>query len=226
MEKPISKVECIGSSSFGMLKASIAPNHVLVVEPGAMASQDVGIECVIDVNGGILSAIMAKFFGKESFFISYYKNNSQAPQEIYFTQATPGQIVEKELKNERIYLEPGSFIARVPQVQSKVVWAGFASFFAGEGLFRLCFQGSGKIWYGAYGAVIEKEIVGDYIVDSGHLLSYPPTIHLSIRLSGGIFSSIFSGEGFVLKLSGSGKIQLQTRNVKGLAQWLNPRFWG
>ena len=49
MEKPISKVECIGSSSFGMLKASIAPNHVLVVEPGAMASQDVGIECVIDV---------------------------------------------------------------------------------------------------------------------------------------------------------------------------------
>jgi uncharacterized protein (AIM24 family) len=43
-------------------------------------------------------------------------------------------------------------------------------------------------------------------------------------LAGGIFSSLFGGEGLVLKLKGNGKIKLQTRSLGGLAGWLNPRF--
>jgi len=96
----------------------------------------------------------------------------------------------------------------------------------GEGLFRLKIYGTGTVWYGAFGSIVEKEVNGTYIVDSGHLLSYPPSIKLRIQLSGGIFSSFFSGEGLVLRLEGSGKIKLQTRSIGGLAGWLNPRFWG
>ncbi|MBK7960413.1 MAG: TIGR00266 family protein [Bdellovibrionales bacterium] len=219
-------VNCIGSSSFGMVKATIPPGGILAVEPGAMASQDVEIECQTEMNGDFLSALIARFLGGETFFINTYRNRSSSEKTIYFSQPTPGQIVERHLHNETIFLEPGSFIARSPSIRSEVKWAGFASFLAGEGLFRLCFTGTGPLWYGAYGAVIEKEIVGDYLVDSGHLLAYPPSVHLSVKLAGGLFSSFLSKEGIVLKLSGSGKIQLQTRSVKGLAQWLNPRFWG
>lgn len=221
-----SQVELIGSSSFRMMKIAVAPRETIVVEPGAMASQDVGLLCETNLNGGFVQGCIAKFLGKESLFINFFTNATSVNQFLYLTQSTPGEILERTLSNEKIFIERGSFIARTPHVQSSVVWAGFASFFAGEGLFKLCFSGHGKVWYGSYGAVVEKEIVGDYIVDSGHLLSYPPTVALSLKLSGSLFSSLFSGEGFVLKLSGSGKIQLQTRSVKGLAQWLNPRFWG
>jgi uncharacterized protein (TIGR00266 family) len=220
------KTELIGSSSFRMMKVTLAAKDNITVESGAMASQDALINCDTKMNGGFLQAIIAKYFGKESFFINHYQNNTGSEKTIYLSQPTPGEIVEKKLINETIFLERGSFIARTGSVISSVVWAGFSSFIGGEGLFKLCFKGTGTIWYGSYGAVIEKDVVGDFIVDSGHLLSYPPTFKLRIKMSGGLFSSFFSGEGFVLRLSGSGKIQLQTRSVKGLAQWLNPRFWG
>jgi uncharacterized protein (TIGR00266 family) len=225
-EFSMSQIERIGSDSFRMLRVSLAAGEVLVVEPGAMASQHPNIECETSINGGIIQGLISKFLGKESFFVNYYRNPKAQGSEIHFTQPTPGDIVERNLQNETIFIERGSFIARSPTVRASVSWAGFASLIAGEGLFRLCYQGTGKLWYGAYGAVIERDIQGDLIVDSGHLLSYPPTVKLKLTLAGGLFSSVFSGEGFVLRLSGFGRIQLQTRSVKGLAQWLNPRFWG
>jgi uncharacterized protein (TIGR00266 family) len=225
MDRQGSGVEIIGTEAFGMIRASLSSNESLIVEPGAMASQDTDIECLTAMNGGFLSALAFRYLGSESFFINCFRNTSKETKVIYLSQPTPGQIIEKSLSHETVYLEPGSFIARTPGVRSRVGWAGFASFLAGEGLFRLCLEGTGRVWYGAYGAVIEKEIVGSYLVDSGHLLSYPPTIRLSIRLAGSLFSSFVSKEGLVLKLSGTGKVQLQTRSVKGLAQWLNPKFW-
>jgi uncharacterized protein (TIGR00266 family) len=219
-------VERLGSDSFRMLKVQLSPGQMITVEPGAMASQDATIDLTTNMNGGFIQALIAKFFGNESFFINVFANRSASPATVYLTQSTPGDIVECELKNETIFIEPGSFIARNRGIQSSVVWAGFSSFIAGEGLFRLKFQGTGRLWYGSFGAIVEKDVVGDFIVDSGHLLSYPPTIELSLKLPGGWISSFLSKEGFVLKLSGKGKILLQTRSVKGLAQWLNSRFWG
>ncbi len=220
------KVELLGGSGFHILKVQLAPNKTLIVEPGAMACQDSRIDVATRVNGGFFSALLMKFLGQESFFINDYRNPTTTPLEFYLSQSTPGEIIQRELNGETLYLQAGSFIARTSGVQGRLSYAGFASLFAGEGLFRLAFSGKGRVWYGSYGGVVEKEIVGDYIVDSGHLLSYPPTIKLSLRLAGGWISSFLSQEGFVLKLKGEGKIQLQTRSVKGLAQWLNPRFWG
>jgi uncharacterized protein (AIM24 family) len=44
---------------------------------------------------------------------------------------------------------------------------------------------------------------------------------LKPQLAGGIISSIFGGEGFVTRVEGKGKIFLQTRNISGLASWVN-----
>ncbi len=47
---------------------------------------------------------------------------------------------------------------------------------------------------------------------------------LKLQLAGGIFSSLFGGEGFVTRVEGKGKIVIQTRSLSGLANWLNPRL--
>jgi len=214
-----------GSAAFQILKCDLLPNETIIVEPGAMASQDVGIVPDTVMNGSFFKALILKFLGGESFFINHYRNQSSKVQSMYISQTTPGDIQVLNLNNEEIFLESGSFVARTSGVRTEVKWAGFASLIAGEGLFKLAFSGVGQVWYGCYGAVVEKEIVGDYIVDSGHLLLWPSTVKLELKLAGGLISSFLSKEGFVLKLSGHGKIKLQTRSVGGIAQWLNARFW-
>ena len=218
--------ELIGSNSFRMLKVNLATNQTITVEPGLMASQHPQIEVVTEMNGHILSALGSKFFVGESFFINHYTNRSSQIATLHITQATPGDMFEKQMNGETLFIEAGAFIARTNGIRCETVWAGFTSLFAGEGLFRLKYSGYGTLWFGSYGAVFEKEIDGDLIVDSGHLVAYPPQMKLKLKLAGGLFSSFFSKEGFVLKISGKGKVVLQTRSVKGLADWLNARFWG
>lgn len=218
-------VKEVGSSAFQILECELNPNEVITVESGAMASQDVGLMPTTVMNGSFFQAFALKFFGGESFFINHFQNVSNKTQKIHISQTTPGDIQSRQLNGEEIFLETGSFIARTGNIKIKTKWAGFKNFIAGEGLFKLSFQGHGTIWYGCYGAVIEKEINGTYIVDSGHLLMWPPTIKLKLKLAGGLIDSFLSKEGFVMQLEGKGKVQLQTRSVKGLAQWLNSRFW-
>ena len=218
-------VKEVGNPAFQLLECELGPGETIIMEPGAMASQNTGIVGTTSMNGSFFKAIILKFLGGESFFISHYRNRVMGMQKIYISQSIPGDIQMKMLKGEEIYLEVGSFIARTAGITTRLKWSGFASFIAGEGLFKLAFSGSGSLWYGCYGAVIEKEINGTLIVDSGHLLMWPDTVSLKLKLPSGLFSSFVSKEGFVLELSGHGKIQLQSRSVKGLAQWLNVRFW-
>lgn len=218
-------VERLGSESFRILKVRLAPHTQIIAETGSMASQEAQIHTVTQINGSFWQAMALKFLGKESFFINYFQNPDSVERVIYLSQTTPGEIIEKVVDHESFFIQPGSFIARTGGVQATLKWAGFASLLGGEGLFRIEIRGQGTLWYGCYGAVIEKEIHGDYIVDSGHLLSYPSHFKLSLRTAGSLLTSLLTREGFVLKLSGTGKILMQTRSVKGLADWLNPRFW-
>lgn len=219
------KVIELGTAAFRLLECELEPNEKIIVQPGAMASQQVGIIPETKLNGSILKALILKFLGGETFFINHFVNQSAENQKMFITQPVPGDIQQIELTGQEIFLEVGSFLACRGDIQTEVRWAGFASFIAGEGLFKLAFSGHGTVWYGCYGSVIEKEITGDYICDSGHLLMWPSTIELKLKLPAGIVSSFLSREGFVLQLKGTGKVQMQTRSVKGLAQWLNSRFW-
>ncbi|MEC9284205.1 MAG: TIGR00266 family protein [Bdellovibrionota bacterium] len=218
------KVEKLGGKAFSYIEFTLDPGQGVRTEPGAMASMDAGIDVMANMNGGFFTAILMFFFGKESFFINTFKNLSQNPQKLVVSKCSPGEIVEHKLEGETLFLQPGAFVAGSAGVKYKLSWAGISSWLAREGLFRIRCYGTGTVWYGAYGAVVEREIDGEYIVDSGHLLSYGEEMSYTIKMSGGIFSSIFGGEGLVLKMQGKGTIRLQTRSVGGLAGWLNPRF--
>jgi uncharacterized protein (TIGR00266 family) len=103
-------------------------------------------------------------------------------------------------------------------------WAGFASLIGREGLFKLIVFGTGTVWYGAYGALLDKAVDGEFIVDTSHLVTYEPQLTLKVQLAGGIFGSFFGGEGLVTRVNGKGNIVIQTRSLDGLKSWLNPRL--
>ena len=219
------KSEINGEPSFAHIHIDLEPGESIIAESDAMSSMAVEIDIQTKMNGNFISALLKKFLGDESFFINEYKNMSNSPKRITITQATPGNIKEMELENSSICLQPGAYIASTPGLKLGIRYAGLASFIAREGLFKLEVSGTGKLFYGAYGGIIEKQVVGEYIVDSGYLVAYEPHLKLSLRLAGGIISSITSGEGIVTKVTGNGKIQLQSRSLEGLASWIYPHLF-
>jgi uncharacterized protein (AIM24 family) len=44
-------------------------------------------------------------------------------------------------------------------------------------------------------------------------------------MAGGIFSSFFGGEGLVTRVTGPGRIYMQSRSLDGLAAWTNGQMW-
>ena len=69
--------------------------------------------------------------------------------------------------------------------------------------------------------IFTREVSSEVVVDTSHLVAYEPTVGLRMGLAGGIFSSFFSGEGLVSRVSGRGRVYLQSRSLSGLASWTN-----
>lgn len=217
------QVDIRNRPSFANLLVQFNPGDRIIAEAGAMATMSANVQMKTRLNGGLFGGIARRFFGSESIFINEFSADS--PGELVLTQPFPGDIVCTELHGNTMLLQPGAFIACDPTVRLALGWAGFKSWVAGEGLFRMKVQGQGRVWFGAYGAIFEKEIFGEHIVDSGHLVAYEPTISINVGLAGGIFTSFFSGEGIITRVKGQGKIYMQSRSFDGLTAWTNSHLY-
>jgi uncharacterized protein (TIGR00266 family) len=216
------KIKTEGKPVFAYVVVDLEPGETIIAESDAMSSMSSALDMNAKFNGGFFVGLLKKYLGGESFFVNHFTNNTSGTLHLHLTQATPGDIEVKELDGTTSYcIQRGAYIASDKAVKLGVKWAGLGSLIGGEGLFKLVVSGTGKVVFGAYGGLLEKEINGEYIVDTGHLVAYEPTMKLKPQLAGGIFSSLFGGEGFVTRVEGKGKIYIQTRNISGLASWVN-----
>jgi uncharacterized protein (TIGR00266 family) len=213
-----------GSPSFAYIELDLAPGEAVTAEADAMSSMAADLEMQTTFNGGCIGGLLKRFLGKESLFVNVFTNKTNAVKRIVLVQKTPGDIRQMQLDGAAICLEPGAYIASTPGIKLGLKWGGIGSFLAKEGLFKLMVSGSGTLWFGAYGGLIEKEIKGAYIIDTSHLVAYPPNMKLKTQLAGGLLSSFFGGEGLVTRVEGTGTVILQTRSMSGLVGWLNPKL--
>lgn len=209
--------------AFSAIFVTLEPGEKIIAEAGAMASMDSQVTIKTELSGGFLPALAKKFFGGESLFVNVFSNESKQYVNLVLTQSVVGDITEIELHGKDMYFQPGAYIASTPGIKLGVRWAGFTSWFAGEGLFKLRLSGKGKVYFGAYGGITKKAIDGQFIVDNGHLVAYEPGIQMGIKLSNGLIGSLTSGEGFVNRLSGRGNIYLQSRSIGGLVGFLRSK---
>jgi len=217
------QVDIRNRPSFANLLVQFQPGDRIIAEAGAMATMSSNVEMKTRLNGGFFGALARRFLGSESIFINEFSASSAG--EMVITQAFPGDMVCTELRGNTLFLQPGAFVACEPGVRLALGWAGIRSWIAGEGLFRLKLSGNGRLWFGAYGAIFDREITGEHIVDSGHLVAYEPSISINVGMAGGIFTSFFSGEGLITRVRGQGKIYMQSRSFDGLAAWTNAHLW-
>ena len=215
-------VKINGKPSFSHLEVTLNPGETFITESGAMASMDKGIDLKAKLNGGIFKALLKKIFGDESLFINEFTNKSTLAQKLIVTTPNPGDLCEYIVDNRPLILQAGAFVAADSTVQINVEWGGIHSMIAKTGLFRLRVTGQGRVWFASYGASIEKEVNGDFIIDNGHIVGFSPSLALKTRMSGGLISTFTSGEGLVAEFKGQGKVFVQSRSEGGMLNWVNP----
>jgi uncharacterized protein (TIGR00266 family) len=221
------QIEQKGGDAFAYLDLQLEPGEQLIAESDAMSSMDSNMDVTAKLNGGLIKGLLRKYLGGETLFINKYSNNSQQKLRLVLAQPTPGAIRCIDMDaGESLFLQPGAFLACTSDVRIELKWAGFVSFLAREGLFRIMVSGPGTVWYGAYGTLLDRKVDGECLIDTSHLVAYPPSVKLKLQLAGGIFSSFFGGEGFVTRLEGEGNVVIQTRSLSGLTGWLNPKLRG
>ena len=213
-----------GRPAIAHMHVDLDPGESIIAESDAMSSMSADLDMTAKFNGGFFSGLCKKYLGGESLFINEFKNNTDGPRRVTLVQSTPGDMGVIELQGNSLCLQPGAYIASTPGVKLGLKYAGLASFIGQEGLFKLVVSGWGTVWYGAYGALMERAVDGEFIVDSSHLVTYEPHLKLKVQMAGGIFSSFFGGEGLVTRVNGKGNIVIQTRSIEGLKSWINPRL--
>lgn len=203
----------------------LAPGEQIRTESGAMVSMTYGIQVQAQATGGLFKSL-GRMIAGESFFQSIFT----APPpggEIVVAPSLPGDIHVLQIEgNEEYLIQSGSYLASEMGVNVDSKWGGAKSFFGGEGLVMLKAGGQGKVVISSYGAIAERMLApGEvYTVDTGHLVAFPSRMPFNVRPIGGLKSTVLSGEGLVVDLTGPGKIMMQTRSWNAFLSFLTPQL--
>jgi uncharacterized protein (TIGR00266 family) len=210
--------ELLGKPDFPIVKVSLAAGESMVAESGAMVAMSSSVSIKTEARGGILQAAKRSLLGGESFFVNTFTAGGAAG-EVYFAPATTGDVEHIALNNNDLIMSRGAFVCSSPGVAVDSTWGGFKALFAGEGLFFLKVSGSGDVFFSSFGAIHKVALNGEYIVDTGHIVAFEPSLTYSIDRVGGLKSLFLSGEGLVCRFRGTGTVWVQTRNQNSFAAW-------
>jgi uncharacterized protein (TIGR00266 family) len=219
------EVKILYAPSYSMANVKLSPGENIQVESGSMVSMSSGVNIETKAAGGFMKALGRSLLGGESFFM----NTFTAPPEggeINIAPALPGDMFVADIAGETMLIQSGSYCASSPGVNIDTKWGGAKSFFASEGLILLKARGQGKVILSSYGAIHEIVLGANekYIVDTGHFVAFEEKLGFQVKRIGGLKSTLLSGEGLVVELTGPGKALIQSRSIDAFLGWLMPKL--
>ena len=118
--------------------------------------------------------------------------------------------------------QKGAFLCAQDSVNLDVAFTKkFTSgLFGGEGFILESISGSGMAFLEIDGDVVEKQLApGEVIkVDTGNIVAFEKTLKYEVETIKGLGNIFFGGEGlFLTKLTGPGRVILQTQNIADFA---------
>ena len=218
------EIEIVHRPSYSLAVAKLTPNERIRAEAGAMVSMSSSVNIETRAEGGILKSLGRAVLGGESFFQNFFVASAQGG-EVTLAPELPGDMMLIELQNQKLLIQAGSYVASENGVEltAKV---SVKAFMSTEGISMLEASGTGKLLVSSYGAIFERQIVtGEkYVVDTSHLVAFSANMGVVPKTVGGIKSTLFSGEGLVVELTGPGMIYMQTRSPRALINWIIPQL--
>ena len=217
-------IEIVHRPSYSLAIAKLTPNERIRAEAGAMVSMSGDVQIETKAEGGFLKSLGRAVLGGESFFQNFFVA-SAAGGEVTLAPELPGDIAVIEMSGEKLMIQAGSYMASESSVEltAKV---SVKAFMSAEGISMLEASGTGTLLVSSYGAIFEKTLGSGekYIVDTSHLVAFDGTMSVQPKTVGGMKSTLFSGEGLVVELTGPGKIYIQTRSPQALINWIIPQI--
>lgn len=202
---------------YSFLTVQIPAGKTLKVEASAMATMDTNIQMKTKFKGGL-----KRFITGESLFINEFTAQN-GPGEISIAPPAPGDMDHLYLNNETVYLQNSAYVASDPSLSVESKWQGLTkAFFSGESFFLIRVSGQGDLWFNSYGGIMAIDVKDSYVVDTGHIVAFTEGLEYKVSRVGGYKSLFFSGEGFVCRFSGQGKVWIQTRKIQPLLSFLHP----
>lgn len=210
--------------SFSLAIVTLGANEEVQVEPGAMVSYSDGIEVETKAKGGLMGGLKRMVAG-ESFFQNTYKAPGQGG-ELILAQALPGDSIVLDIGGSDFMLQSGSYMASEMSVSIDAKWGGSKGFFGSGSLVLLKVSGQGKLLAGCYGAVEERILAAGqrYTIDTGHIVGFDSSVNFNVKRVGGWKSTLLSGEGLVVELTGPGRVLMQSRSEEALINWILPHI--
>ena len=211
---------------FATLRVYLEPGQSMLAEPSAMATMSANVKLVSSLKGGLGGALSRAFSG-ESVVLNTFTAEG-GPGEVWFAPGPMGDMRHVRLNGNTLVLQRGAFVASSEGVELKAKWEGLKGFFSGEGLVLQQARGTGDLWFNTFGAILEVDVKGEYVVDTGCIVAFEDTLGYRVttmpRPSGGGFlkSFLFGGEGLVCRFSGHGRLWIQTRGIGPFLGWVHP----
>ncbi|MGF1505742.1 MAG: TIGR00266 family protein [Chloroflexi bacterium] len=219
------QTEIMYRPSYSIAQVTLGPNESLQVEAGSMVSMSGGVTMETKAQGGILKSLGRAILGQESFFINTFQADGDGGA-IMVAPPLPGDLHVITIGGTPLMVQSGSYVASEAGVEVDTKFSGAKTFFASEGLFMLRAAGAGQLIVSSFGAIHTVELAAGqkYTIDTGHIVAFTEGMGFNVRTVGGIKSTLFSGEGLVVDLTGPGHLLMQTRSQDAFLRWLLPHI--
>ncbi|MBQ3616113.1 MAG: TIGR00266 family protein, partial [Anaerotignum sp.] len=195
-------------------------------QSGGMTWMTEGVEMSTNTRGGLMKGL-GRVFAGESLFMANY-TNTKPNSVIAFAAGAPGSIYTVDLSaTGPMTCQKGAFLCAQDSVNLKTVLTKklSAGFFGGEGFILQEISGSGIAFLEIDGDLVERELApGEVLkVDTGNVVAFDSSMSYEIEMVKGAKNIIFGGEGlFLTKLTGPGKVVLQTQSIAEFALRIAP----
>jgi uncharacterized protein (TIGR00266 family) len=194
--------------------------EAMYTQSGGMVWMSEGIKMETNTNGGVLKGFTRKFAGESMFMATYSATVDNAT--IAFASTVPGKIMSIDMVNGPMICQKNAFLCAQPSVTlntifNKKIGAGL---FGGEGFILQELVGAGMAFLEVDGDVVVKDLQpGEVIkIDTGNVVAFSKGMNYEIERIKGLKNIFLGGEGlFLTKLTGPGRVILQTQNMSEFA---------
>ena len=219
------QTEILYRPSYSVVRVTLQSQEKIQVESGSMLGMSPDMQMETQASGGLLKSLTRSMFGGESFFMNTYTASTDG-ETILLAPPLPGDVDVIPMQGENFLVQSGSYLASSDGINVDTKWSGAKTFFGSEGLIMLRVSGSGTLIVSSYGAIhpMDLEAGRKYVVDTGHLVLFEEKVGFKVKKVAGWKSTLFSGEGLVVELTGPGKVNLQSRSQDSFLSWLIPRL--
>lgn len=205
-----------------LLEVCLSPGQRIRTQPGTMIYTTDGESLSVET-GECGDACARCCCAGESFFRAVFTNSTNSPQYVALAAPLPSKIVPVNMDNypAGMCFKSGAYLASYDPntlINYQRVQSVAACCFGGNGLLLNVLQCQGWAFFNAGGVIIERDLKeGESIyIDQHALMAWDARMKFTVKRAGGCCVICCSGDGINIKLTGPGKVYMDTIDWKSI----------